>query len=389
MKIYIDFQIFQTFFLLFLLSISDIIFIMGCCQSCRRSKVKKTTFEGQNTANFHYPEVGIPEENHVPMTDIQYEIGTPGDVTMVATPMNGRMPGEHMTAKRTGSSNSISKRYSCGSYHGHFYRLSKLGSQYSMSDSIRTDGSTWTIASSTYEPKEVDDPNYATKVLEKLNQFRKKQKYTDLVIKVGDHKFPCHKVVLAASSRFFAVSVLDEVDDIGEPIKREELDLSDVSPKVVQSLLDYIYTSKLIVSNETAVHTLNAARRFHLSSAEQACLEFLERQDNRFREDPEEPASLSTEYMFEQPYHVNEILLGINDQMHDGKFIDVSVMVGDEEIKCHRVVLATIDSVMEDRLRGADKQGRVIIRDVSASVMKMLITYTYTSRLEVSERIGI
>ena len=248
---------------------------------------------------------------------------------------------------------------------------------------MRSGGSTWTIASSTNEAKEVDDPNYAAKVLEKLDEFRQKQKYTDLVVIVGDQKFHCHKVVLASTSRFFAVSVLDEVTDTGEQIQRDELSMPDMSPKIVQCLLDYIYTSKLIISSETAVQLLNATRRFHLSSAEQACLEFLERQDNRFREEPIEASAFTTEYTFEQPYHVNEVLLGLNDQMHDGKFIDTSVLVGMEEIKCHRVVLATIDSVMEDRLRGADKLGRVIIRDVSASVMKMLINYTYTSRLEV------
>ena len=355
---------------------------MGCCQSCcRGSKPKKANYEGAP-----YPDhIAVPEDHHVPMTDIQYEIGSPGD-GVVMTPMNnGHMPPDILSRKRTGSSHSLTKRISMGSHHGNFYRLSKLGSQYSMSESMRTDGSNWTIASSTNETKEVDDPNYAAKVLEKLDEFRQKRKYTDLIVTVGEHKFHCHKVVLAATSRFFAVGVLDEVTDAGDLIPRVELAMPDMAPKIVQSLLDYIYTSKLVVSSDTAIQLLNATRRLHLSSAEQACLEFLERQDNRFIEEQAEPASLATEYTYEQPYHVNEILLGLNDQMHDGKFVDIAVLVGNEEIKCHQVVLATIDSVMQDRLRGADSLGRVIIRDASLSVMKMLIYYTYTSHLEVNQ----
>lgn len=43
-------------------------------------------------------------------------------------------------------------------------------------------------------------------LLESLEGFRQKHLYTDVVLCASEEEFPCHKVVLAASSRYFNVS---------------------------------------------------------------------------------------------------------------------------------------------------------------------------------------
>lgn len=292
-----------------------------------------------------------------------------------------------LVTKIEGSNLSLSKRMSLD--RSTFYRLSRLGSQYSLGDSIHTDGSTWTVASSVNEHREVDDPNYAADVLVKLNHFRNLKKYVDFTIHVGDQSFDCHKVVLAATSRYFAVNLADEITEDGKSIKKRELTLTEVEPRVVQALIDYIYTSKLTISSDNAAKMLAATRIFHLQSAEQACLDFLERQDNRQRDSfCESGQNISAEYTFEQPYHVQEILLGLNDMRFDGRFIDTYFTVENEDhesIPCHKVVVATIDHFMEERLGHVDQNCRITVNDVKLTVLKMIINYTYTSRLEVCE----
>ncbi|XP_072170362.1 kelch-like protein 38 [Diadema setosum] len=361
---------------------------MGCCQSCRRKKARPPVNE---PGNFMYPD--IPEvEAHTPFTEIKEEPSSCDDCirsSPVPPAPNGHL--QDMTPinnlsfviRRTpGSTLSLSKRLSMA---GNFYRLSRYGSQFSVADSLKTDGSTWTITSSTYEQKEVDDPNYAANVLHKLNQFRLEDKFTDFTVFVGSVRFRCHKVVLAATSRFFAHSLADEVTEEGDRIVKDELIIDAVEPFIVRLLLDYIYSAKLTISNENATKLLAASRQFHMHSAEQACLEFLERQDNRKRESASDLTKLAAEYTFEQPYHVNEILLGLNDQRHDRKFVDVRLCVEKEELLCHRVVIATIDDVMEKRMVHTVDSGKVTIEDVTPSVLRMIVNYTYTSRLEIFE----
>ena len=358
---------------------------MGCCQSCRRKKARPPANE---VGNF-LP--AIPEgEGHLPFTDIKEEPSScddnhwsspaptaPNALRQDMTPINNL---SFVIRRTPGSTLSLSKRLSMA---GNFYRLSRYGSQFSITDSLKTDGSTWTVTSSVFEQKEVDDPNYAADVLTKLNHFRLENKFTDFTIFVGKAQFRCHKVVLAATSRFFAHSLMDEITEEGDRIVKDELIIDAVEPFIVRLMLDYIYSAKLTVSNENATKLLAASRQFHMHSAEQACLEFLERQDNRRRGSASDLTKLSAEYTFEQPYHVNEILLGLNDQRHDGKFVDVKLSAQKEELACHRVVIATINESMEKRMWQTGDSREVRIEDITPSVLRMIVNYTYTSRLEV------
>lgn len=44
-------------------------------------------------------------------------------------------------------------------------------------------------------------------LLHGLEECRQKQLYTDVILCASEEEFPCHKVVLAASSRYFSVSL--------------------------------------------------------------------------------------------------------------------------------------------------------------------------------------
>ena len=196
---------------------------MGCCQSCCRKKARPPSTE---IGNFLYPE--IPDTGGHPFTEIKEEPSSCEDIIR-SSPVPPPAPNGHrqdmtpinnlsFVIRRTpGSTLSLSKRLSMA---GNFYRLSRYGSQFSLADSLKTDGSTWTVTSSVFEQKEVDDPNYAADVLNKLNEFRLEDRFTDFDIFVGNTQFRCHKVVLAATSRFFAHNLADEVTEEGDRIAK-------------------------------------------------------------------------------------------------------------------------------------------------------------------------
>jgi len=47
------------------------------------------------------------------------------------------------------------------------------------------------------------DSGFSNKLLQGLSSLRQNEKFFDMMICVGDMQFPCHRVVLAASSNYF------------------------------------------------------------------------------------------------------------------------------------------------------------------------------------------
>uniref|UniRef100_A0AAQ4R0R7 Kelch-like family member 40a n=1 Tax=Gasterosteus aculeatus aculeatus TaxID=481459 RepID=A0AAQ4R0R7_GASAC len=63
-------------------------------------------------------------------------------------------------------------------------------------------------------------------------------KFVDCVLKIQDQKFPCHRLVLAASSPFFKAMFLSDLEES----KKREIVLKDVEPGIMGMILRYEYT---------------------------------------------------------------------------------------------------------------------------------------------------
>ncbi len=82
--------------------------------------------------------------------------------------------------------------------------------------------------------------------------------------------------------------------------------------------------------------------------------------------------------------HPGQLLAGLNACRQRDLFTDVSLCLGQEEIPCHRVVLAASSPYFEAMFSGAfreQREQRVEIADVSPWVMRRLLDFLYTGEL--------
>ena len=96
-------------------------------------------------------------------------------------------------------------------------------------------------------------------------------KFVDCILKVKDKELPCHRLVLAACSPFF--KVMFQLDS--EECKRREVVLEDVEPSVMATVLRYIYTSDINLTENNVQEIFMAANTFQIPSIFTVCVSFL------------------------------------------------------------------------------------------------------------------
>ncbi|KAM5191253.1 hypermethylated in cancer 2 protein isoform 1-T1 [Mantella aurantiaca] len=96
----------------------------------------------------------------------------------------------------------------------------------------------------------MDLPNHAKQLLLQLNQQRAKGFLCDVIIVVENALFRAHKNILAASSMYFKSLVLHD--------NLINLDTDMVNPAVFRQILDFIYTGKILTSDQPGEQNFNA-----------------------------------------------------------------------------------------------------------------------------------
>lgn len=93
-------------------------------------------------------------------------------------------------------------------------------------------------------------PNHAKQLLLQLNQQRAKGYLCDVIIVVENALFRAHKNILAASSIYFKSLILHD--------NLINLDTDMVNPSIFRQVLDFIYTGKLLSTDQVSDHNFNA-----------------------------------------------------------------------------------------------------------------------------------
>lgn len=98
------------------------------------------------------------------------------------------------------------------------------------------------------------------------------EKFVDCVLKIQDKEFPCHRLVLAASSPFFKAMFLSELEES----KKREIVLKDVDPNVMEMILRYLYTSDINLTEQNVQDIFMVANMYQIPSIFSVCLSYLE-----------------------------------------------------------------------------------------------------------------
>ncbi|XP_051997344.1 POZ (BTB) and AT hook-containing zinc finger 1-like isoform X1 [Xyrauchen texanus] len=112
---------------------------------------------------------------------------------------------------------------------------------------------------------------HSAEMLHNLNGQRKDGgRFCDVILRVGEESFPAHKAVLAACSEYFEAVFSRQTD--GES---KELEMHTISPKVFRDILDFAYTSKIVVRLECFPELMTAAKFLLMRSVIEICQEVI------------------------------------------------------------------------------------------------------------------
>uniref|UniRef100_A0A8C6UMV0 Zinc finger protein 131 n=1 Tax=Neogobius melanostomus TaxID=47308 RepID=A0A8C6UMV0_9GOBI len=106
---------------------------------------------------------------------------------------------------------------------------------------------------------ELDDssqyPDHYKVMMDKLNEQRQLDQFTDITLIVDGHQFRAHKAVLAACSQFFHNFFQDFTQ---EPL----VEIEGVSNTAFRRLMEFTYTATLAVTGEEEAHDVWKAAEY-------------------------------------------------------------------------------------------------------------------------------
>lgn len=114
---------------------------------------------------------------------------------------------------------------------------------------------------------------HSAEMLHNLNVQRKDGgRFCDVILRVGEESFPAHKAVLAACSEYFESVFSRQTEGDGDS---KELEMHTISPKVFKDILDFAYTSRIVVRLECFPELMTAAKFLLMRSVIEICQEVI------------------------------------------------------------------------------------------------------------------
>ncbi|KAM3622224.1 uncharacterized protein V6R79_022154 [Siganus canaliculatus] len=114
---------------------------------------------------------------------------------------------------------------------------------------------------------------HSAEMLHNLNIQRKDGgRFCDVILRVGEESFPAHKAVLAACSEYFETVFSRQTEGDGDA---KELEMHTISPKVFKDVLDFAYTSRIVVRLECFPELMTAAKFLLMRSVIEICQEVI------------------------------------------------------------------------------------------------------------------
>lgn len=128
------------------------------------------------------------------------------------------------------------------------------------------------MAAMTIDPIEQPRMYQQTLLQDGLCDLLENDKFVDCVLKIQDQKFPCHRLVLAASSPFFKAMFLSDLEES----KKSEIVLKDVEPGVMGMILRYLYTSDINLTEQNVQDIFIVANMYQIPSIFSVCVSYLQ-----------------------------------------------------------------------------------------------------------------
>ncbi|XP_040833688.1 actin-binding protein IPP isoform X2 [Ochotona curzoniae] len=126
--------------------------------------------------------------------------------------------------------------------------------------------------------KATDSPfssdKHAQLILAQINRMRNRQNFCDVQLQVGQETFKVHRLVLAASSPYFAALFTGGMKESSKDV----VEILGIEARIFQILLDFIYTGIVNIGVNNVQELIVAADMLQLTEVVHLCCEFLKGQ---------------------------------------------------------------------------------------------------------------
>lgn len=116
--------------------------------------------------------------------------------------------------------------------------------------------------------------NHAERMMQKMEEYMLKKQLCDVVLIAGQRRIPAHRIVLSASSDYFSAMFMSDVREANQ----DEIQIQDVDSEALNSLVQYMYTGRIDLKEDTVEALLSTACLLQLSEVVEACCGFLMKQ---------------------------------------------------------------------------------------------------------------
>ncbi|XP_031732136.1 kelch-like protein 5 isoform X1 [Anarrhichthys ocellatus] len=116
--------------------------------------------------------------------------------------------------------------------------------------------------------------SHANSTFCKMEGYLRSRQLCDVVLVVGDRRIPAHRLVLSSVSDYFAAMFTSDVREA----KQDEVKMEGVDPDALWVLVQYAYTGRLDLREDTIESLLSASCLLQLLPVVQACCSFLMKQ---------------------------------------------------------------------------------------------------------------
>ncbi|XP_070534846.1 kelch-like protein 17 [Ptychodera flava] len=107
-----------------------------------------------------------------------------------------------------------------------------------------------------------------------MNELRQKRKLCDIIIRIEEHEYHAHKIVLAGCCPYLRAMFTNGMLETD----KDYVEIRGVDPAAMDLLLDFMYTGKIEITVENVQGVLAGASMLNLSSLRNVCCSFLQSQ---------------------------------------------------------------------------------------------------------------
>uniref|UniRef100_A0A8C1NAS8 Kelch-like family member 18 n=1 Tax=Cyprinus carpio TaxID=7962 RepID=A0A8C1NAS8_CYPCA len=106
-----------------------------------------------------------------------------------------------------------------------------------------------------------------------MEEIRRQGKLCDVTLKVGEHKFSAHRIVLAASIPYFHAMFTNDMVEC----KQDEIVMQGMDPSALEALINFAYNGHIAIDQQNVQALLIGASFLQLQNVKDACCTFLQK----------------------------------------------------------------------------------------------------------------